>query len=395
MDFIRIMSLIVILTAVAVFSSEQPYLCLLVAGILMVIFAVENVLDEEQHMLINFCKMLLVAAFAVLSGHFSAFLLFYECRLGRREPVWWAAPFILCVTWELLKGDKSFPYIICDVMILGMVILALALAQRAFFQYFTVKQQVARTIEVTAINEMYEKKLNQELQLKHYLAEKNARLEERENISRNIHNSVGHSITAAIMTLEAADMLFEKEPERAKEKMNVANERIQGSLESIRHAVRVLDTEKDAVRGDDFIKELSDIAESFVMDTTITVKMDFAAFPTELQLPHEHTEFFTGAVQEMLTNGVRHGKADIFILRVTGDSRHIKVSVLDNGKSDFDEKNAKERIKNGFGIKKMSSYVQKCGGSIRFWNENGFVTELELPIFAEEQPGVPVEKGND
>ena len=64
-------------------------------------------------------------------------------------------------------------------------------------------------IQNSNLNEMHEKRLNQELTKQNYLADKNARLVERENISRNIHNSVGHSITAAIMTLDAADMLYD------------------------------------------------------------------------------------------------------------------------------------------------------------------------------------------
>lgn len=234
---------------------------------------------------------------------------------------------------------------------------------------------------------MYEKKLNHELQLKNYLAEKNARLEEREIISRNIHNSVGHSVTAAIVTLEAADMLFWEEPERAKAKMNIAKERIRESLESIRHAVRVLDVENSVVGGSDFIKEIWDITDSFVMDTDITIKRDVIEFPSEIQIPHEHTEFLTGAVQELLTNGVRHGKADTFILHISGDSRHVKVRMQDNGTSDFSEENARERISKGFGMKKLTAYVQRCGGRIQYRNKSGFVTEIELPIPVSETTG--------
>ena len=61
--------------------------------------------------------------------------------------------------------------------------------------------------------------------------------------------------------------------------------------------------------------------------------------------------------------------------------------VQDNGTSDFNEENARERILKGFGMKKLTAYVQRCGGRIQYWNESGFVTEIELPIFAEEMAG--------
>lgn len=384
--FIRSMGIIVILTATAVFSSKQPYLCILLAGVLMVIFAVESVSDLERNILFWLGKTVLMTVFVVFSGQFISFLLFYECRFGKKE--WWLiTPGMLCALWEIVVEKKPIPYMIRDVLILELAVFMLWLIELAVHQFLLTRQQAEKAIQITAVNEMYEKKLNQELQLKNYLAEKNARLEERETISRNIHNSVGHSVTAAIMTLEAVDMLFWEEPERAKEKVNVAKERICESLKSIRHAVRVLDIENGVVSGSDFIKEILDITDSFVMDTTITVKKDVMEFPSELQIPHEHTEFLTGAVRELFTNGVRHGKADTFILHMSGDSRHVKVRVQDNGTSDFNEENARERILKGFGMKKLTAYVQRCGGRIQYWNESGFVTEIELPIFAEEMAG--------
>lgn len=234
---------------------------------------------------------------------------------------------------------------------------------------------------------MYSKKLNQELVIKNYLADKNARLEERENISRNIHNSVGHSITAAIMTLDAADMLFDTAPKLAREKMNIANDRIRTSLDSIRHAVRVLDNENKFITVNDFISELVAVTDSFVMDTMIKIYTDFENVNQEVIIPHEYTEFLTGALKELLSNGVRHGNADIFTVTLTADSCNIKLKVVDNGKSNFSSENQKERIENGFGLNKMISYIKKCGGDMTFSNENGFKTEMTLKLLKEEMNG--------
>ena len=140
------------------------------------------------------------------------------------------------------------------------------------------------------------------------IIERNARLEERENISRNIHNSVGHTITAASMALEAAGMLWESDPLRAAEKTRVANERIKTGLESIRHAVRVLDEETENISIGDFKMELEAIIDNFKMDTDIKVYFDMELVSKpgqDIQIPHEHTEFLTGALRELLTNGVK------------------------------------------------------------------------------------------
>lgn len=99
--FIRSMGLIVIVTAVTVFLSKQPHLCLLSAGALMVVFAVESISDSGQNTLIQIGKVFLTAVFAVFSGQSISFLLFYECRFGKKE-LWQITPGILCALWEVI-----------------------------------------------------------------------------------------------------------------------------------------------------------------------------------------------------------------------------------------------------------------------------------------------------
>jgi hypothetical protein len=54
--------------------------------------------------------------------------------------------------------------------------------------------------------------------------------------------------------------------------------------------------------------------------------------------------------------------------------------VSDNGTSDFSNANSNVKIENGFGLKKIISYTEKCGGMCGFCNENGFQSVVELPI---------------
>ena len=231
-----------------------------------------------------------------------------------------------------------------------------------------------------SISEMREKKLNRELAKANYLADKNARLTERENISRNIHNSVGHSITAAIMTLDAADMLYDTKPEEARKRMNDANERIRGSLESIRRAVRTLDDECASVPVSDLMDGLDSILDEFLMDTEIRADRVYEDFPEGMELPHEYVEFLTGVLQECLTNGLKHGNADFFLVKLSGDSAHVQLMVKDNGKSDYGVENEELRLKQGFGLKKVRAFAERCGGRAEFENREGFRTLVELPV---------------
>lgn len=372
----------ILLTVMSLFTSAHPYIMLLSCGLLMPCFTLRS-LSEEQGRLRLFLQLLFSVIFAALSGNGAAYLIFYELRTGKVARLFLPAGVYLTV--QMITGKYSLPMVLLNTLILCALALFLSLAERLAVSYLSAKNEIARTMSVTAMGELYEKKLNQELVMKNYLADKNARLEERESISRNIHNSVGHSITAAIMTLDVADMLFETDPERAREKMNAANCRIHTSLDSIRQAVRVLDGENEFISINDFIGGLNELIDSFVMDTMLQICTDFSDISPDLFLPHEHSEFLNGAVKELLTNGVRHGSADSFTVRLAADSAHIRISVSDNGTSDFSPQNAPVKIRNGYGLKKLISYAERCGGQTMFENDNGFKSVITLPLYKTQE----------
>ena len=383
-QFIQSAILLLILTAISVFSSFSPYVCILLAGILMTVFTIRS-LSDRQNWLLSCIQLLLSAAFAAVSANPFACLIGYECRSIKHRWVPLLIPSLFYGTLQLFTDNIMLPQIICNILLLLVISAIIYIAEQLVTRYIFAHNQIAQAVSITAVNEMYEKKLNQELLIKNHLTEKNARLEERENISRNIHNSVGHSITAAIMTLDAADMLFDSAPDKAREKMNTANERIRTSLDTIRQAVRVLDSENPLVDINDFIRQLTSVTDSFMMDTTLQIRTDFTSIQPDLQLPHEHTEFLTGALQELLSNGVRHGNATLFTIRLVTDSGHVRLYVSDNGNSDFSPNNMNERIQNGYGLKKLISYARRHGGSAAFSNENGFKSDITLPLLKEDE----------
>ncbi len=377
---------------------------LLFCGALMLVFTCRSlpVRQDESDKRRAALQLLLSSVFAALSGNMAACLIFCELRLQKAvrlilPPVMYlllrvggsvlsAGGFGAALRNSQLREDGTGgtpAVLLLRMLILLALTMLILLAERLVGNYLSARNETARVVAVTAVNELYEKKLNRELVMKNYLADKTARLEERENISRNIHNSVGHSITAAIMALDAADMLLDTAPEKAREKLEAANRRIHTSLDSIRQAVRMLDGESRLISAHDFICGLENLAESFRMDTALQIRMDASDIAPELSLPHEYGEFLTGAVSELLANGVRHGNADVFTIYISADSAHIRVSVLDNGTGDFSPQNARRKIESGYGLKKLISFAEKCGGSAVFENNHGFRSVITLPLYRE------------
>ena len=372
-------TIIMILTFITLFTTKAPDLFIVSAALLMVLTTYES-LNEDKSKTLFVMEVILMIFFAILSGGFAGYVIFALLKAVRKYIRIILGICLFVFATFIVYKNVPFAVCIAQTLLLAAAFFFLMLLYDLLERIEKRKAWEDEKLTASNISEMHEKRLNERLVMQNFLAEKNARLVERENISRNIHNSVGHSITAAIMTLEAADMLYDVRPEEARKRMNDANARIRGSLESIRRAVRVLDEDSTEILAGDLKCEMENIINEFVMDTNIHVAQDFSQMMDDIRIPHDHAVFLTGALQEMLSNGVKHGNAGEFVVILFGDIAHIRLEVSDNGNSDFDLLNSKSRIENGFGIKKIISYVEKCGGKTEFVNDNGFKGMVELPI---------------
>ena len=414
-DYFITQILTLVLAAYGLFYTNQPYYLLCIAGLLLVINTIQN-LSDETDIIVVLLKSILMFLFCAISHGFLIFLIWTEAgyrrgvsekkcekrfeRIGIRFKIRFLLPEVLFIAWQIAactnmanfdgnfaadfdngQGIKEIlPVIVMKFLLLSIGSLMIWYIRKILTYYIDYKKKISVSIQQLALDELKEKKISQRLLIQSNIAERNARLEERENISRNIHNSVGHTITAAGMALDAAEILWDTDSGRAFDKMVTANERIHAGLESIRHAVRVLDAEAENISLEDFILEIDAIIENFTIDADVKVQFDKEILSNEIQIPHEHTELLTGAVEELFTNGIKHGQAESFVLYLLADSHHIKIVVKDHGKSDFNSENAAVRIQNGFGIKKIIRYVKKNGGVVELKNENGFRAEIVLNI---------------
>ncbi len=372
-------TIIILLTISGLFHSKAPVFFIMAAAVIMIRITYESFLEEKNNNMVM-ADMVLLSVFAVLSGNVTGFFALYL----QRDVKIYVRTGISIVLFVISQGmfAKDFSMAMCilqTLLLLGGFLLLEAMYRMIEWSRQRNIREYDRLL-ASNISELHEKRLNEQLVLQKFVDERNARLLERENISRNIHNSVGHSITAAIMTLDAADMLYDVKPEEARKKMNAANGRIRESLESIRRAVRVLDEENTTLTAKDLKEELSRIITEFVMDTSIQVLENYSELSDDIVIPRNHLVFLTGVLQELLTNGVKHGNAGRFVVMLSGDLAHVRLAVSDNGNSDFSDTNEKQRIEKGFGLKKILSYAEKCGGKAIFENASGFKTTVELPI---------------
>lgn len=222
------------------------------------------------------------------------------------------------------------------------------------------------------------------LELESSMTDKVARYEEREKISRDIHNSVGHTITAAIMAIDAAEAIRRVSPEKADAKVSAAGERMRESLQVIRESVRLVDSRDTSVSMGDLVKTLTVCLRQFEMDANTRIQNNLGDIPEDIlstSISAEHARFLYGAAQECLTNSVKHGKASNVTLTVTFGRDFIEMVVIDNGSG---KQPAESDESQGFGLKKIDSYLKANGGYMTCRSGPGFSVAIWLPIGEED-----------
>ncbi len=243
-------------------------------------------------------------------------------------------------------------------------------------------QKLERALTSAAVEAMEQRSLREEIAKSQKLNERNARLEERERISRDIHNYVGHTLSAATVTLDAASMLVPNDQDRAIEKIEVANSRVHEAITSVRSVVRTLDAEDDKIMLSDYMKSLDTMTKEFMMDTDVKVYHNFSQIDSEDRIPMDVASFLSSSLSELLTNGVKHGEAKIFVVTFVYDEKNVRLKVQDNGRGwgEIMLEEKKRKMNQGYGLRKMRDYAEKCGGSCVIESEDGFVVSLSLPL---------------
>ena len=271
---------------------------------------------------------------------------------------------------------------------LGIIVAAFAVWETVIYFLYrsaTTSEKLRQALTAAAVEALEQRSLREEIAKNQKVNENNARLEERERISRDIHNYVGHTLSAATVTLDAASLLVPSDKEKALEKIDSANSRVHEAISSVRSVVRTLDAEDDRIALDDYLLSLEKMIDEFKSDTTYKVYHNFSQVKSKTRIPIQTASFISSSLSELLTNGVKHGHADLFVITFILDTGHIRLKVQDNGcgwgKLDFNEK--KLRLNNGFGLRKIKEYTEGCGGSFDIESEDGFTVDLSLP-FEEE-----------
>jgi len=183
--------------------------------------------------------------------------------------------------------------------------------------------------------------------------EKLAMDQERSRIARDIHDSLGHSLTALNIQLESALKLSDKDPPKAKRFLQSAKQLGSQSLQDVRQSVATL--RQDPLAGKTLEEAVAQLLRNLSEDQLITTAQDISI---SQPLPADTKIILYRIVQEGLTNVVKHAEASHVHLHLASSQSRVLMLLEDNGKG-FDPNKAST----GFGLQSMRDRTQSAGGT--------------------------------
>lgn len=268
---------------------------------------------------------------------------------------------IFIYTGKSLPFDVLFSYV--------TVIIVLS-----FISSIIVKEQKSKLIIENLYNELRKSedeliKANEELVAYADSIKELSVLKERNRISREIHDSVGHSLSTIIIQLGAIEKIAKEDGETASQLAANLREFAKNGLEEIRKALRELKPKE--IKEYETILALENLIKDFSKLTGIDVKLTFTK--SKWNLDEKSSLVLYKAVQEFLSNSARHGKATKINIYIYFSEDELIVTMKDNGIGT-------DEIKPGLGLTSPTERIKEIGGSLSYESKknNGFFMRIVL-----------------
>lgn len=213
------------------------------------------------------------------------------------------------------------------------------------------------------------KNLNEQLKEYADIREKMGETRERNRLAREIHDTLGHTLTGLSVGLDACVVTSDIDLEATKKQLRLLSETARRGLKDVRRSVDKL--RPDALEHYTLKEALDKMIQEFHEVTDVSIH--FVCHLPKLVFDNDEEEVIYRIIQEGMTNAVRHGKAKEIYISIAKE-RNILILIIE------DDGIGCENIKPDFGLHHMQERVSLLQGNIRFYGSNGFVIIAEIPI---------------
>lgn len=224
---------------------------------------------------------------------------------------------------------------------------------------------------IEKVNQLYHELQTANEQLKEYadMSERMAQTRERNRLAREIHDTLGHTLTGIATGIDACVAIMDVSPEQTKKQLELLSKVSREGIKDIRRSVNELRPDalehlslEVAIRK--MVTEMSQVSD---------VKIHFDTYEKCLKFDEDEENAVYRVIQESITNAVRHGHAGeiwITLERIDGE---VLLVIRDNGIGC-------EEIKSGFGTRHIKERIEMLKGTVTFDGHHGFTVTARIPI---------------
>jgi len=200
--------------------------------------------------------------------------------------------------------------------------------------------------------------------------------EERNRLSSELHDTVGHAYTSIIMGMETlrTDLATEMGVQRLDSLLEMGRK----SIEDVRGYLHQMDPQ---CQSPSLIQSLQNLGAEFQEHAQVDVS--FRTFGEEYQLSRQAKIAFIRCLQESLTNAVRHGQGTEIIVSLQFEQQYTRLEVQDNGKGNVE-------WQEGFGMNTMKERAMNLQGQLSVYTkpEEGMLVTCTIPRQTEIKDGL-------
>lgn len=272
----------------------------------------------------------------------------------------WILPLVIGIVWVICLALAFSVWLVFSpegswLLLLVYLLMNLGLTSFPFIASLLALKQMQARAEL--------RRVNSELLATQSLLTENTRIAERVRISRELHDLVGHHLTALTLNLEVASHTTEGKP---RQHVDQAASIARLLLSDVREVV-------SDMRRDDHVdlKQALEMLSAGVPDLNIHLEIP----PDLAQTDPKRAQILLRCAQELITNAVRHAQAGNLWISLSEDQHGIVLRARDDGRGT-------PNLVPGNGISGMRERLRELGGRLDIATRPGagFQVKAWLPM---------------
>ena len=202
--------------------------------------------------------------------------------------------------------------------------------------------------------------------------------DERERISRELHDGVIQALFSIGLGLESARMIMRTHPERAETRLDSAIDGIDGAIRELRNYIFQLRPQQAAAMG--LSRGLVELGREFEVNALVRPLLRVQS-GIDARAPDAYVPDLLQIVRELLSNAAKHASASTLVVGVSVEDDAIVVEVTDDGVG-FDL-GAGAQV--GRGLENVRERADALEGTLTISSEPGSGTRVRLEVPLQEE----------